>query len=170
MGTWGYKAMEPDMTCRGFQYEVGETYEVLGSPRLCEWGFHFCELAADVWHYYERPSSIVCEVEALGEVVTDGTKSVTNRIRIVRRLTPIDEGRLKYGESYGDGDGYGYGYGNGQGDGCCYGYGNAAGDSGYGCYYDGGGDGYCYGYGNGYGYGYSNGYGMNMGYYTILED
>lgn len=176
MGTRGYKAMRPNMMCRGFPYEVGETYEVPGPPRLCERGFHFCEQAANVWRYYDRSDSIVCEVEALGEVVTDGTKSVTDHIRIVRRLTPDEEGRLRYGHGYGDGDGNGNGcgygdgrsYGYGCGDGCGHGYG----------YGSGGNDGYGNGYGHGSGYGnrYGDRYGhdncesMGMSHYMVWED
>jgi hypothetical protein len=116
MSVFGYKAMDPDMCCRGFKFAVGETYAIDGMPELCERGYHFCESAYDVWDYYSRCDAIVCEVEALGVVVTDGKKSCTNRIRIIRRMNPIDEGRLRYGHGYGDGYGYGYGYGDGYGD------------------------------------------------------
>ena len=39
----GYKATEQDLTCRGFQYEIGKTYKMDGYIELCERGFHFCE-------------------------------------------------------------------------------------------------------------------------------
>ena len=110
MSTFGYKAMHPDMTCWGMRYNVGETYRIDAPPGLCERGFHFCERAVDVWGYYNRRSDIVFEVEALGKVVTDGIKSCTDAIRIVRRMPPVAEGRLRYG--YGDGDGNGNGNGN----------------------------------------------------------
>ena len=38
----GYKFMESDMTCLGFQYEVGKEYSLEGELRICESGFHFC--------------------------------------------------------------------------------------------------------------------------------
>ena len=41
MSVFGYKAMNADMTCRGFKYEVGETYRISGNPELCRSGFHF---------------------------------------------------------------------------------------------------------------------------------
>lgn len=170
MSIYGYKAMEPDMTCRGFKFAVGETYHVDGPPELCRHGFHFCQKPADVFAYYERYGSIVCEVEAIGDVVTHGTKSCTDRIRILRRLPPIMESRLKYDGGYGDsgGCGYGYGYGYGcgyrRGGGCGYGYGD-----GYG-YSDGGGYGCGYGFGSGYGYGYSYGYGRRINRAFIWED
>jgi len=35
-----YKAFNQDMTCRGFQYEVGKTYKHEGDASLCNTGFH----------------------------------------------------------------------------------------------------------------------------------
>ena len=128
MGMRGYKAMGPDMTCRGLRYEVGKNYAVEGPPRLCERGFHFCERAADVWRYYGRFDSVVCEVEALGEVVGDGIKSCTNVLRVIRRMEPVAEGRLRYDNGYGYGDGDGYGYGDGYGDGDGYDNGRSIGN------------------------------------------
>ncbi len=43
----GYKVFEPDWTCRGFQYEVGKTYEEDVTPVCCYRGFHFCTKASD---------------------------------------------------------------------------------------------------------------------------
>ena len=39
-----YKAFNQDMTCRGFQYEEGKTYELPEGQEaeLCERGFHAC--------------------------------------------------------------------------------------------------------------------------------
>ena len=37
----GYKVFNSDWTCRGFQYEVGKTYEEDVKPECCERGFHF---------------------------------------------------------------------------------------------------------------------------------
>ena len=168
----GYKAMAPDMTCRGFQYEVGKTYELDGPLKMCVRGFHFCERMPDVFGYYDVRDCIVFEVEALGMVVTDGDKSVTDRIRIVRRLDPIVEGRLRYGygygNGYGNGDGRGHGYGDGRGNGHGdsrghgYGYGNGNGHG------NGDSRGHGYGYGNGYCYGYCYGYGYGDNINKVL--
>lgn len=88
----GYKVFNPDWTCRDFQYEVGETYEIPESPIICELGFHFCEKASDCFSYYSFSSkNHVAEVEALGEVVTDNDgKFCTNKIHITREI-PWDE-------------------------------------------------------------------------------
>ena len=87
----GYKVFNPDWTCRGFQFEVGQTYEEDVKPMVCDRGFHFCEKAADCFNYYQFNSeNKVAEVIALGEVDFDGVKSCTNKIQIVREI-PWDE-------------------------------------------------------------------------------
>ena len=83
----GYKVFNPDWTCRGFQYEVGKIFEEDVKPSCCDRGFHFCEKAADCFSYYSFNSeNKVAEVVALGEVDTDGKKSCTNKIQIVREI------------------------------------------------------------------------------------
>ena len=87
----GFKVFNPDWTCnpngKPFQYAVGGTYEEDVIPMVCDRGFHFCEKAADCFNYYQfNPENKVAEVLALGEVDTDGTKSCTNKIQIVRKI------------------------------------------------------------------------------------
>ena len=87
----GYKVFNPDWTCRGFQYEVGKIFEEDVTPCTCDKGFHFCEKASDCFEYYQfNPENKVAEVIALGDVDTDGKKSCTNKIQIVREI-PWDE-------------------------------------------------------------------------------
>lgn len=86
-----FKVFNPDWTCnpngKPFQYAVGGTYEEDVKPMVCDRGFHFCEKAADCFNYYQfNPENKVAEVLALGEVDTDGTKSCTNKIQIVREI------------------------------------------------------------------------------------
>lgn len=83
----GFKVFNPDWTCRGFQYEVGKIFEEDVEPSCCDRGFHFCENAADCFNYYSfNPDNKVAEVIAYGEVDTDGKKSCTNKIKIVREI------------------------------------------------------------------------------------
>lgn len=65
----GYKVFEPDWTCRGFQYEVGKTFEEDVTPSCCNRGFHFCKELKDCFNYYPfNPDNKVAKVMALGEI------------------------------------------------------------------------------------------------------
>ena len=87
----GYKVFNSDWTCREFQYEVGKTYEENITPKTCSRGFHFCERASDCFNYYPFNSrNKVAEIVALGDIDTDGVKSCTNKIQIIREI-PWDE-------------------------------------------------------------------------------
>ena len=95
----GYKVFDPDWTCRGFKYKVGETFTHNGNIKICGAGFHFCQKASDCFNYYKFDSNNkVAEVEAIGLVETREDKSVTDKIRIVREiewqelLTIVNEG------------------------------------------------------------------------------
>ena len=86
----GYKVFKPDWTCRGYQFEVGKTFEEDVDPKCCDRGFHFCTKASDCFNYYEFDcNNKVAEVEALGVIDThaDDSKCSTNKIHIIRELT-----------------------------------------------------------------------------------
>ena len=55
----GYKIMESDMTCMGFQYEIGKEYSLKDKLVICENGFHFCENPFDCLGYYFGISKII---------------------------------------------------------------------------------------------------------------
>ena len=83
----GFKVFNPDWTCSGFQYEVGQTYEENVTPSVCDRGFHFCKQPKDCFNYYRfDPDNKVAEVVALGEVSEEGDKCSTNKIQIVREI------------------------------------------------------------------------------------
>ena len=82
----GYKGFNPDMTCRGFQYEVGKEYETK-KAKACEEGFHFCEYPLDVLNYYEPSTSKgmnrFCEVEGSGDFdKSESDKVACTKIKI----------------------------------------------------------------------------------------
>ena len=86
----GYKVFNPDWSCRGFQYNVGQVYEMNEKPICCDRGFHFCTKASDCFKYYSfDPDNKVAEVEALGDIDTnkDDSKCSTNKIHIIREIT-----------------------------------------------------------------------------------
>ena len=85
----GYKAFNKDLTCRGFQYEIGQTYSMDEKPIPCERGFHFCKSIAETYNFYPTADDTrICKVEALGEVATDDEKKYcTNKIKILEEIT-----------------------------------------------------------------------------------
>lgn len=84
----GYKIFEPDWTCRGYKFEVGNIYEEDVEPKVCSKGFHFCKRAIDCFKYYAfDPNNKVAEVIALGDVAEKGDKCCTNKIKIEREIT-----------------------------------------------------------------------------------
>ena len=78
-----YKGMNTDMTCRGFQYEVGKEYET-DKAEACECGFHACEYPLDAFNYYPPASSRYFEVEQSGEMNRSGgdSKVASTKIKI----------------------------------------------------------------------------------------
>ena len=87
----GYKGFDKDLRCRGFQYEVGKTYEEKGGVSLCESGFHFCKDPKQIVnHYNNLTSDRYCEIEAGGEIIDGGNKCVCSKITIVREI-PLQE-------------------------------------------------------------------------------
>ena len=63
-----YKAMNPDMTCRGKKYETGKTY-FEDKADCCNAGMHACENPFEVLSYYPmRDNPRFFEVECGGEI------------------------------------------------------------------------------------------------------
>ena len=63
-----YKAMNPDMTCRGKKYEVGKTYSE-DKADCCNKGMHACENPFEVLRYYPmKDNPRFFEVECGGEI------------------------------------------------------------------------------------------------------
>lgn len=60
----GYKATNGDLTCQGFQFEIGKWHEIDGEIKLCERGFHFCVHPSGVYCYYSNPDTRVFKIEA----------------------------------------------------------------------------------------------------------
>ena len=106
----GYKAFMEDLTCRGYQYEIGNTFIADGKIELCGKGFHFCKQPGQVFAYYEKTARL-CEIEADGAIIEGADKCVCSHLTVVREIIGIERNRIIYG----DGDGYGYGDGDGNG-------------------------------------------------------
>ena len=88
----GYKAFNGNLECRGFQFEVGKTYDTYRAKEeleLCsDTVFHFCRELHKIENVsdYRISNSRVCEVIAEGDIVTDGDKYGTNKLTILREI------------------------------------------------------------------------------------
>ena len=95
MSVKGYKVFRPDWSCspngNTKQYTCPGKFEEEGELDVCGHGMHFCQTAADCFNYYDFDSNNkVAEVIAYGEVQTEGDKSCTDKLEIVREI-PWDE-------------------------------------------------------------------------------
>ena len=85
-----YKAFNSDLTCKGFQYEVGKEYHHKGKLELCESGFHACPKLVDCFRFYpfSETKTRVAEVLVWGKVKYEdtGVKLCASNIKVVREL------------------------------------------------------------------------------------
>ncbi len=86
MGLKAYKGFNQDLKCRGFQYEIGKTYEHPGEINLCGSGFHACPSPLNVFDYYGPATSRYCEVEQDGETIDGDDKRVSSKLTILAEI------------------------------------------------------------------------------------
>ncbi len=95
------KGFNKDLCCRGMQFEIGKEYKIENEGKrlaLCsDTVFHYCDSLQKVHAYYScsDDTNRFCEIEVLGEEVTDGSKCGSNHIRIIREITGEELQRLK---------------------------------------------------------------------------
>ncbi|CAB5512485.1 hypothetical protein LMG26857_01775 [Achromobacter anxifer] len=64
-----FKGFDKNLACRGYQYELGKTYEHEGKVVRCaSGGFHSCEYPLDVFGYYAPAESRYAVVVAHGDI------------------------------------------------------------------------------------------------------
>ena len=91
------KGFDEDLKCRGYQFEIGKTYEIklpdgyeLTKEDLCsDKVFHYCNSLRKVHGYYSvepEENNRFCEIEVLGREVTDGDKCGSNKIKVIREI------------------------------------------------------------------------------------
>jgi len=83
-----YKGFDKDLKCRGFQFQVGKTYET-SKAKLCSSGFHACENPVDILNYYPPCTSryAVVRLEGISDERETDTKRCGTIITIERELT-----------------------------------------------------------------------------------
>ena len=84
-----YKGMEFDMTCKGFQYEIGKTYKT-DKAELCNCGFHACLNPRDILYYYPKNNSRYFKVKLSGEITkcsSFDTNVAATEITILEEIT-----------------------------------------------------------------------------------
>ncbi len=83
-----FKGFNPDWTCRGFQFKVGETFEHAGDVSVCNSGFHACEYPLDIFNYYPPTGQIAeCELSGLDRKTDNDSKRAGRSITIKASLT-----------------------------------------------------------------------------------
>lgn len=86
----GYKALDKDMKSiygDDMQYETGKLYFTDGRIVLYKNGFHFCKNIEYLNCYYDIRDSRIFEIEAYGNVKSDGIKYAAESIQLIRELT-----------------------------------------------------------------------------------
>jgi hypothetical protein len=89
-GIEAIKGFDANFRCRGFQFEVGQTYEHDGPVDVCESGFHAVEgHPLDVLRYYPPVGSRFAIVQQGGALSrnSDGSKLASARITISAELS-----------------------------------------------------------------------------------
>ena len=96
------KGFDKNLCCRGMQYEIGKEYTTDGKDLTCDdlctnKVLHYCDSIQKVNYYYCccDKSNRYCEIEVLGEEVTDGNKYGSNHIKIVREIVGEELNALK---------------------------------------------------------------------------
>ena len=88
------------LKCRNLEFFEGEWSESIDEIAMCEQGYHFCDNLFAVFNYYsgEIDKDIaIYECEVGEKIENDGIKSVTNRIKPVKRLYREDVIRILNG-------------------------------------------------------------------------
>ena len=81
-----YKGFNSDLTCRGFQYAEGETYQT-DRAELCVTGFHACPMPLDTLRYYPLGTSVYHAVEVDADAHQGEDKVASRRIKIGGRMS-----------------------------------------------------------------------------------
>ena len=79
------KGFDKNLSCRGFKFEAGKSYEVTGDIKACQNGFHACptdEHPLSAFEYYSPATSVFHDVDQSGKTDKDGNKIASAKITI----------------------------------------------------------------------------------------
>lgn len=86
----GYKMFDKNWTCHVSgnmkKYSCPGRFREFGEIEVCGHGMHFCKNLEDCLAFYKLGAGRIAEVVAHGEVKTQGSKSCTNDLEIVREI------------------------------------------------------------------------------------
>ncbi|MCB1622894.1 MAG: hypothetical protein KDI44_19425, partial [Thiothrix sp.] len=85
-----YKGFDKDFKCRGYQYEVGQTYTHDGEVEACASGFHACPMPMDVFNYYLPVGNRFAVVEQSGETDARDEKVASSRLTVKAEISLPD--------------------------------------------------------------------------------
>ncbi len=84
-----YKGFDQNLQCRGFQFEVGKTYEHQGKVAACESGFHaIAGNPLETFGYYPPGTSRYTDVTQGGVIARHSEDSKVASARITISMSP----------------------------------------------------------------------------------
>jgi len=84
-----FKGFNQNLSCRDFQFNIGETFTHTGKVEACASGFHACVNPIDVFAYYPPANSRFCLTESSGDIEThnDDSKIASSILTVVKELS-----------------------------------------------------------------------------------
>lgn len=93
-----YKLLNEDLTCNGYQYEIGKEHNHDGPLEMRLNGFHSCIDPKACTLYYKPHESRLFEVEVGNERLEDGPNVVSRFIKLVREIEGKEKDDLFTGD------------------------------------------------------------------------
>ena len=85
-----YKGFDKDFKCRGYQYEVGQTYTHDGEVEVCTSGFHACPMPLSVFNFYPPAGNRFAVVEQSGKMDAMNDKVASSELTVNAEISMSD--------------------------------------------------------------------------------